>query len=73
MRHDNNELLIAIQRKDEDVQRLREFYIEQDKKKKLKGSGTKELLKAKKQIKDKEREIIKILDQLKIQRAMYED
>lgn len=41
---------------------MREFYIEQDKKKKLKGSGTKELLKAKKQIKDKEREIIKILD-----------
>ena len=72
MRQDNNELLMTVKRKDEEMRQLRDFYSDFDKRRKTKaaaggtgapaGGSGKELLKAKKQVKDREREIMRLND-----------
>lgn len=50
------------------MKQLRDFYSEIERKRKAKVNNNKELLKAKKQIKDREREIIKLNDHIKVLR-----
>ncbi len=73
VRHENNELLSVIARKDDEMQKLKEFFSEQERRRKQGKGNPKEVLKVKKHIKDKEREIIKLTEQLKASRAMLED
>ena len=58
-----------MNRKDEDMRQLRDYITENEKRKKMKNSSTKELLKAKKHIKDRERDLLKLGEQLKYTRA----
>lgn len=71
LRQENGDLLMTINRKDDEMRKVREFMAEMERRRKAKGNGNtaKELLKAKKQIKDKERDIMKLVDQLNIARA----
>ena len=59
---ENGDIAHAYRRKEEELIRLNEIYASKDRRKKEKPSPGKELLKAKKQVKDKEREIIKLAD-----------
>jgi hypothetical protein len=66
MRIDNADLVNVVKRKDDDLRQIREFYTELDRKRKKNtvqtGGSGKELLKAKKQVKDREREIMRLND-----------
>lgn len=61
-----------VGKKDEELIRLRDFASEQ-RRKAAKGSGAKDVLKAKKQAKDRERELLKLHEQLKAARALNEE
>lgn len=73
LRHDNGELAAVIARKEEETQKLRDFYSEQERRRRQGKSATKEVLKAKKQAKDREREVLKLADQLKAARALNDE
>jgi hypothetical protein len=69
-------MLLSLSRKDDELRQLREYITDSEKRKKgskAGGGGPKELLKAKKHLKDRERELMRLGEQLKVARMQTEE
>jgi hypothetical protein len=78
MRMDNSELVNVVKRKEDELKQIRDFYADLDRKRKKNANaastGTgKELLKTKKQVKDRDREIMRLNDKLRASRVQAEE
>lgn len=65
LRQENQDMLTQIGRKDDELRQMREYITDAERRRK---PGNKELLKAKKTAKDKERECLRLAEQLRMSR-----
>ena len=72
LRVENSALITTINNKDDEIRTLRELFSEQSKRQRSK-SNNKQVLKSKKDLRDKEREIFRLNDQLRASRVVIEE
>lgn len=72
LRVENSALISTINNKDDEIRTLRDLFSEQSKRQRSK-SNNKQVLKSKKDLRDKEREIFRLNDQLRASRTVIEE
>lgn len=73
LRLENTQFLSTIAAKDEEIAKLRELFSDTAKRNRARSNGSKEVLKSKKHLRDKEMEIMRLNEQIRSQKCVIED